>query len=38
VGGRLRLPVAGIRWPKLTPEKIATIHLLAAQHAARSAR
>ena len=31
-------PTAGIRWPELTPEKIAAIPLLAAQHAARSAR
>jgi len=29
-------PAAGIRWPELTPEKIAAIPLLAAQHAARS--
>ena len=26
-------PVGGIRWPELTPEKIAAIPLLAAQHA-----
>jgi 5-formyltetrahydrofolate cyclo-ligase len=37
-GRRAPRPVAGIRWPELTPEKIAAIPLLAAQHAARSAR
>ena len=31
-------PAAGIRWPELTPEKIAAIPLLAAQHAGRRTR
>jgi len=31
-------PVAGIRWPELTPEKIAAIPLLAAQHAGQQPR
>jgi 5-formyltetrahydrofolate cyclo-ligase len=35
---RVPRPVAGIRWPELTPEKIAAIPLLAAQRAARPSR
>jgi 5-formyltetrahydrofolate cyclo-ligase len=31
-------PAAGIRWPELTPAKIAAIPLLAAQHAGHQAR
>jgi len=37
-GRRGPRPVAGIRWPELTPEKIAAIPLLAARRAARQAR
>jgi 5-formyltetrahydrofolate cyclo-ligase len=37
-GGRGPRPVAAIRWPELTPEKIAAIPLLAAQHAEHQAR
>lgn len=37
-GRRGPRPAAGIRWPELTPEKIAAIPLLAAQHAGHQAR
>jgi 5-formyltetrahydrofolate cyclo-ligase len=37
-GRRAPRPAAGIRWPELTPEKIAAIPLLAAQRAARPSR
>jgi 5-formyltetrahydrofolate cyclo-ligase len=36
-GGRGPRPVAAIRWPELTPEKIAAIPLLATQHAEHQA-